>query len=208
MAIVPRTRGGVHETPSIHDPQPICSWISFIGVAFAAERASTNAWDSGILGLTLLGLLTAVLLAHPPDRSTAGLLAGVRPVRLGLPRRQPDPADRVQAANKTMGLAFIDSTIPGREIAISAVFAYTNTASTNPAQVLSPSRHRPARWSRTSPGKLRRVWDSWSGTVLAGPSGEDRELRPHRPLAPGPAAGAHRRSSVSLSVPHRPAARR
>jgi hypothetical protein len=37
--------------------------ILFISVALAALRASTDLWDSGILGLTSLCLLTAVLLA-------------------------------------------------------------------------------------------------------------------------------------------------
>ena len=44
----------------------------FVSVALAALRASTDAWDSGVLGLALLILLTATLLAvHRRDRKRA-----------------------------------------------------------------------------------------------------------------------------------------
>jgi hypothetical protein len=46
--------------------------VLFISVALAALRDSTDTWDSGILGLTSLCLLTAVLLAvHRTDRRRA-----------------------------------------------------------------------------------------------------------------------------------------
>ncbi len=46
--------------------------VLFVAIAIAALRASTDAWDSGILGLDLLILLTAVLLAvHRTDRRPA-----------------------------------------------------------------------------------------------------------------------------------------
>jgi hypothetical protein len=49
--------------------------VMFIAVALAALRASTNAWDSGVLGLDLLILLTATLLAvHRADRKRASSL--------------------------------------------------------------------------------------------------------------------------------------
>ena len=37
--------------------------VLFVAVAFAALRAATDAWDSGVFGLTLGLLLTSVLLA-------------------------------------------------------------------------------------------------------------------------------------------------
>jgi hypothetical protein len=46
--------------------------VLFIAVALAALRASTDAWDSGILGVALLSLLTATLLAvHRRDHQRA-----------------------------------------------------------------------------------------------------------------------------------------
>lgn len=46
--------------------------VLFISVALAALRDSTDAWDSGVLGLTLTILLTAILLAvHRRDRKRA-----------------------------------------------------------------------------------------------------------------------------------------
>ncbi len=46
--------------------------ILFISVALAALRASTDVWDGCLLGLALLILLTAILLAvHRTDRKRA-----------------------------------------------------------------------------------------------------------------------------------------
>lgn len=46
--------------------------VLFVGVAFAALRASNDAWDAGIFGLTLSVLLSAVLLAvHRTSRRRA-----------------------------------------------------------------------------------------------------------------------------------------
>ena len=46
--------------------------VLFISVALAALRDPTDAWDSGILGLILLSLLTAILLTvHRTDRQRA-----------------------------------------------------------------------------------------------------------------------------------------
>ena len=49
--------------------------VLFIGVSFAGLRASNDAWDAGIFGLTLSVLLSAVLLAvHRSDRKRASWL--------------------------------------------------------------------------------------------------------------------------------------
>jgi hypothetical protein len=46
--------------------------VLFVAIAVAALRASTDGWDSWLLGLTLLSLQTAVLLAvHRTDRKRA-----------------------------------------------------------------------------------------------------------------------------------------
>ena len=142
--------------------------ITFVGVAVAAVRASTDAWDSGILGLTLLGLLTAVLLAiHRTDRwrafwlgfalfGWAYLVASlIPPIGARLPT--------------TMGLAFINSKIPGRETTITAVFGYTSTAGTNPVHAVAFSPQGDTLVS-SSHGVVW-LWDATTGRLLAGPGG-------------------------------------
>src|SRR5262245_4405569 len=87
--------------------------VLFAGIALAALRAADDLWDSGMLGLTLLGLMAAVLLAvHRTGRRRAYwvgfalfgwtyLIASLIPqIAVRLPTN--------------LGLAFIDSKIPGR----------------------------------------------------------------------------------------------
>jgi DNA-binding transcriptional ArsR family regulator len=147
--------------------------ILFVSVALAALRMPTDAWDSGVLGLTLLILLTATLLAvHRTHRQRAywlgfalfgwtSLIASVIPP---IGSRLPT----------TMGLAFIDSKIPGREITVSAVFAYTNTAGTNPVRgyVVPPQGNAvvPSPPAISTPIVFR-LLSATTGKFLAGPGG-------------------------------------
>lgn len=90
--------------------------VLFIAVALAALRASTDIWDSGMLGLDLLILLTAVLLSvHRTDRERAYwlgfslfgwvylLVSLIPPLESRLPT--------------TKGLAYLESKLPRRETA-------------------------------------------------------------------------------------------
>src|SRR5262245_3777656 len=111
--------------------------VLFAGIAIAALRAADDAWDSGILGLDILILLTAVLLAvHRTDRRRAYWLGFaffgwaylifslIPPIGLRLPT--------------TLGLTVIDSKIPGRHRAwATTVLTYTSTAGTNPVQTVA-----------------------------------------------------------------------
>ncbi len=141
--------------------------VLFVAIAVAALRASTDAWDSGTLGLDLLILLTAVLLAvHRTDRRRAYWLGFalfgwaylvaslIPPVGSRLPT--------------TKGLTFIDSKIPGRHRAwATAVLPYTNTASTNPVHSVAFSPQGDTLAS-SSQGVIR-VWDVKTGKLLTGP---------------------------------------
>lgn len=95
--------------------------VLFIAVALAALRASTDAWESGVLGLTLLILLSAILLAtHRIDRQRAYWLGFslfgwvylitslVPPVESRLPT--------------TKALSYLESKLPRRETASEFLF--------------------------------------------------------------------------------------
>ena len=74
--------------------------VAFVAVAFAAMREPTDAWDGGVFGVTLMAAVDLGPAGRPPPGGRTGLLAGVRPVRMGLPPGQPDPADRSSAADR------------------------------------------------------------------------------------------------------------
>lgn len=143
--------------------------ILFAGIAIAALRASTDVWDSGILGLDLLILLTAVLLAvHRTDRKRAYWLGfaffGWAYLIVSL---IPPIGSRLPT---TMGLTFIDSKIPGRHRAwVTTALTFTSTAGTNPVQTvaLSPQGNTLAS---SSLGVVR-LWNATTGKLLAGPDG-------------------------------------
>jgi hypothetical protein len=141
--------------------------FSFVGVAVAALRASTDGWDGCLLGLTALGLLTSVLLAvHRTDRRRAfwlgfALFGWAYLVASLIPAIGP-------RLPTTKGFALIDSKIPGSETnPVTGVMAYTSTytsaAETNPVRgyvvpsILSSSDG----W----------VWDTTTGRLLSGPNG-------------------------------------
>jgi hypothetical protein len=142
--------------------------VVFVGIAVAALRAADDAWDSSILGLTLLILLTAILLVvHRTDHRRAYWLGfALFGWAYFLASLIPPIGSRLPT---TMGLAFIDSKIPGRETTISTVWAYTSTAGTTPVQAVafSPQGNTVATSSQLG----IRVWDVTTGKLLAGPNG-------------------------------------
>ena len=71
--------------------------VLVLGVGFAALRESNETWDSIIFSVTLGVLLISILLAIHRTESETGILAGVRPVRVGIPGAVPGPIDRIQA---------------------------------------------------------------------------------------------------------------
>jgi len=140
--------------------------VLFVAIAIAALRASNDAWDSSVLGLTLLTLLAAVLLAvHRTDRRRAYwlgftlfgwayLIASLIPL---IGPRLPT----------TMGLAFIDSKIRGRETTISAVFGYPSTYS----PVSGNGYTLPVYNLPTSMQGNIWLWDSTTGKLVPGQVG-------------------------------------
>jgi hypothetical protein len=145
--------------------------ISFVGVAVAALRASTDAWDGWLLGLTMLGLFTSVLLAvHRTDRRRAfwlgfALFGWAYLVASLVPAIGPK-------LPTTKGLAFIDSKIAGQErnpaTDVTAETISTVSAQTNPVRgyVIPPLISSADGW----------VWDSTTGRLLAGPNGSSENF--------------------------------
>jgi hypothetical protein len=90
-------------------------FVLFLALGFAALRAATEAWDSGVLGVTLALLLASVLLAiHRTGPARAHWLGfalfGWAYVLLGL---IPSVEARLPTAK---GLAYLDSLVPGRAV--------------------------------------------------------------------------------------------
>lgn len=143
--------------------------VLFVAIAIAALRAADDAWVSGVFGLTLLILLTAVLLAvHRTDRRRAFwlgfalfgwaylIVSLIPPIESRLPT--------------TMGLAFIDSKIPGRDTTVSAALTYIRRAAPNPSQTVALSAQDYALVS-LSQGNVYRLWNATTGKLLAGQNG-------------------------------------
>jgi hypothetical protein len=135
--------------------------VSLIAIGIAALRAADDLWDSGMLGLTVLGLMTAVPLAvHRTDGRRAYWLGfalfGWAYLVASL---SPQIGPRLPT---TMGLAFIDSKIPGREATTSAVFSYTASpvfGYTSPFYTL-PTTMQGNAW----------IWDLTTGNWVPGPA--------------------------------------
>jgi hypothetical protein len=147
--------------------------VLFIAVALAALLASTPAWDSGTLGLTSLSLLTAVLLAvHRTDRRRAFWLGfGLFGWAYLVASLIPPIGSRLPT---TIGLAFIDSKIPGRQTSwvvplLPYPGTYTNTYVASPVQgyVITPQ----ANDLSTSIQNNVWLWDTTTVKLLAGPNG-------------------------------------
>jgi hypothetical protein len=140
--------------------------VLIISVALAALRGSADVWDGCLLGLTLLILLTAILLAvHRTDRKRAYWLGfSLFGWAYLIATLLPQIAFRLPT---TLGFAFIDSTIPGRETTIPPAFAYPSTYSP-----VSGSGYTPQVY--TLPPSMQGtawIWDLTTGKWVPGPAG-------------------------------------
>ena len=137
--------------------------VLFVAVSVAALRASTDAWDSGILGLTLLMLLTAVLLAvHCTDLRRAYwigfALFGWAYLVVSL---VPSLESRLPT---TKGLAYLDAKLPGREGSVTLTVALNQTrTNAQPIVAFSPQGNTLAT---TLQGNVQ-LWDVATGKRLA-----------------------------------------
>ena len=143
--------------------------VLFVAIAVASLRAADEVWDVCLLGLTLLCLLTAILLAvHRTDRRRAFWLGfALFGWSYLLASLIPPVASRLPT---TRGLVLIDSKIPGRDRnARTWDVVFTSTAGTNPVQTVGFSPQGGTLVS-SSLG-IFPVWDATTGKLLAGPGG-------------------------------------
>ena len=133
--------------------------VLFVAVALAALRDPTDAWESGVLGLSLLILLTGTLLAvHGSDRRRAGwvgfalfgwvylIVSLVVPIGARLPTSR--------------GLFYVGSKLANRGTPASAT--YQQLIPWNPGLFGSPQPLVPdlTLWSPTGPN----TWVDWNYT--------------------------------------------
>ncbi len=109
--------------------------VLFISVALAALRASTDAWDSGVLGLAVTILLTTILLAvHRTGRRRACWLGFALFGWTYLVASLIPPIDARLPTTK--GLAYLHSWLPRQEPA--SVFLYRLLVTEDPMDSGSP----------------------------------------------------------------------
>jgi hypothetical protein len=141
--------------------------VLFVGIAAAALRASTDAWDGGLFGMVFLILLTAVLLAfHRADHKRAYwsgfALFGWAYLVASL---VPQVESRLPT---TKGLAYIDSKIPGRETTLTVALNSIKRINSNAGQAVAFS---PDGGTLAISSPAIRLWDATTGKLLAGPGG-------------------------------------
>jgi hypothetical protein len=147
----------------------LVSVVVCAAVATAALRMASDEWDSGLAGITLLALLTAVLMAvHRAERKRAFwlgfalfgwvyLIASLVP---GLESRLPT----------TKGLAYLDTKVATREQVYTLKVALTNSnGSPNAVSAVAFSPSPPA--TATLQGQALRLWSLTSGTVWSAARG-------------------------------------
>ena len=130
----------------------------FVAVSVAALRASTDAWDVGVFGFTLLTMLSSVLLAvHRTDLRRAYWLGFAL---FGWAYLTSSLVPTVEARlPTTKGLASLDSMLTGR-VRISQTVAF------------SPQENS---LDRTSSGVIR-IWDVGTGKLPSVPGGSSEDF--------------------------------
>jgi hypothetical protein len=137
--------------------------VLFVSIALAALRASTDAWDSGVLGLALLILLTATLLAvHRTDRERAYWLGFALFGWAYLVTSLIPPIESRLPTAK--GLSYLDSKLPNQEAASTVL--YRLLISGDPGRSGSP-QPVVADLTRTGAGDWAYSW-MFTGAALPG----------------------------------------
>ena len=141
--------------------------VLLVSVALAALRASTDVWDGCLLGLALLLLLTATLLAVHRTRCKRAYWLGFSLFGWVYPSASFVPPVESRLPT-TKGLADLHSKLPRRETA--SEFLYRLLVSGDPGGLPSPPQ--PGVADLTSMGASDWAY-SWmfTGAALPGPSG-------------------------------------
>jgi hypothetical protein len=147
--------------------------VLFVAVGFAALRESSDLWDSGLFTLTLTVLLVSVLLAVHRSESRRAFWLGFALFGWGYLALSfvPSIESRLMTAK---ALAYLDSKIPGRFIAVSHIrFSLTGSASLNNSASLNDEVRNLAFTedgnvlATSRPGVVG-LWDATTGKLLGG----------------------------------------
>ena len=136
--------------------------VLFAGFGFAALREANEIWDSIVFSLTLGVLLTSILLAiHRTEKRQAFwlgfALSGSAYLGLSL---VPSIESRLITTN---GLAYLDSKVPGRPV---AMFLVTGTSSgTGNNQVKALGRFQIATAGQSQAWRWKAATGGWGGTT-------------------------------------------
>jgi hypothetical protein len=144
--------------------------VILVAVAVAALREATDAWDSGVFGVTLVVLLTSVLLAMHRTESRKAFWLGfalfgwaylvmslVPPIEVRLPT--------------TQGLAFLDSKVADRPASMTFGLPTSSSNGTlNDAKRYWASKVNGSTIDSSQTATVR-LWDAATGRLVVGPSG-------------------------------------
>jgi hypothetical protein len=146
----------------------ILAIVLFFAVGLAGLRAATDAWDSGVFGVTLTVLLISALLCIHRTAATRAFWLGF--VLFGCVYLVMSLIPPVEARlPTTKALAYLDSQVPGRTFTITGVL---NGSNGGPGSTVTTFAFSPqGRTIGSSEGGTVRLWSLATGRALAGPNG-------------------------------------
>ena len=143
-------------------------FVVFLAVGLAALREASEAWDGGVLGLTLLVLLASVLLAVHRTGTARAYWLGFALFGWAYFALLEVPAIAARLPT-TWALTYLDSLAPGRSIAMTGWLPNTTGAAAGPpgtVAVFSTSTGNVAMQSGAN-GNIR-LWNLGTGAALGG----------------------------------------
>jgi hypothetical protein len=144
--------------------------VLFLAVGLASLRAATDAWDSGVLGITLILLLVSVLLVIHRTAVRLAYWLGFALFGWAYLVMSMVPTVEVRLPT-TKALAYLDSKVSGRLAGWTFVVTTDgvggNTGKPGQGAAFSFSGSTPANNQLT----YVRLWDATTGRALAGPNG-------------------------------------
>jgi hypothetical protein len=141
--------------------------VLLLAVGVAALRESSDLWESGILSLTLTGLLVSILFAVHRTEKRRAFWTGFALFGWGYLALSLVPSIESRLIT-TKALAYLDSKVPGRFIPVSTMrLSRTGPASPN-HKVQSLAFTEDGNLLATSSPGVVGLWDATTGKLLGG----------------------------------------